>query len=137
MLLDKVKSIDDVPSRSRVIPVLHGLHEDGNTLVHLHVIELVDQQASEGSINGLDPSSLRDEVQQQDEITSAPNISATHEHSLTGDSSVSVSGQQEISDQVENSCAMGGVDQGGAMSSRHPVPAHIEDSTARAWLGFA
>ncbi|KAK8508357.1 hypothetical protein V6N12_019536 [Hibiscus sabdariffa] len=86
---DKVESAVNIPSRSRVIPVLHGLHEDGNTPVHPHNTELGNHQASEDSVNGLDSTSLHDEAQQQDQSTSAPHISATHEDQLSGGSSVS------------------------------------------------
>ncbi|KAK9030229.1 hypothetical protein V6N11_031659 [Hibiscus sabdariffa] len=111
---DKGKSNVDIPSRSRSITVLHGLCEDGNTLVHPHVTGLLDHQASDDSANELDPSSTRDGVQEQDEITSAPNVSATHESQLSE------------SGQVESSCAVGGADQDDAMPSGCLAPDHSE-----------
>ncbi|KAK8562788.1 hypothetical protein V6N12_010858 [Hibiscus sabdariffa] len=80
-------------ARSRSIPVLHVLHEDGTSVVHSQGTGLVEHQAPSGSANDLGLSSTHVGVQEQGEAPVRPGVAHVEPESR----------------QVEGSCAVGGI----------------------------
>ncbi|KAK8520119.1 hypothetical protein V6N12_004080 [Hibiscus sabdariffa] len=137
---DKVNATVDVSSRSRVIPVVHGLHESGRPMHEVdspHVTELMDQQAMESSVDGLDSPSSHDEIQEQNEDSTALNTSPMNDPATASmNDPATTPGQQEGSDmpngtysmieprQVESAYALREIEPAATASSSPQVPDH-------------